>query len=531
MKKNVVAVAGAMLILGGSLAGYADAGQAAEPKAKVLRMNMHSNPPTVDPGIAEDSTSGTISRAIFEGLTRLGKDGKVHVAAAESYTVSADGKTYTFKIRPAKWSNGDPVTADDFEYAWKRALSPKTASNYAYQLYYLKGAEAYNKGTGTASDVGVKAIDAKTLVVELTNPTPFFTELTAFYTYYPVNKKVVEADKEWASNPKTIVGNGPFQIETWKPKHQLVLTKNQNYWDKQNVKLDKIDFSMIDDGYIELEMFRNGDLDWAGAPLSEVPMDFELSWKSPALFHTQAIAGTYFYRFNTEQAPFHNAKIRKAFAYALDRQALVETMLANHLPATGFVPPSMAVASGGYFTDNHTEEAKKLLQEGMKEAGIAKLPPITVSYNTSMGHKAIAEEIRDQWKKKLGVDVKLENKEWKVYIEDVHQGKYQIARAGWLADFNDPINFLEMFKDKNGGNNDTGWEHPKYKELLNQSALEQDPEKRKAILAKAEQILMDEMPIMPIYYYAQSWLQSEKVDGAILDGLGMIDFKYVDIKP
>ncbi|MED1722363.1 peptide ABC transporter substrate-binding protein [Brevibacillus parabrevis] len=529
MKKSVVAVTSAMLILGGSMAGYADAGQAAEPK--VLRMNMNSNPPTVDPGIAEDSTSGAVTRAIFEGLTRVGKDGKIHEAAAESYTISADGKTYTFKIRPSKWSNGDPVTAHDFEYAWKRALNPKTASNYAYQLYYLKGAEAYNQGNGKAEEVGVKAIDATTLVVELTSPTPFFTELTAFYTYYPVNKKVVEANKHWANDPKTIVSNGPFQIETWKPEQQLVLTKNQNYWDKASVKLDKIHFSMIEDELVELTMFRNGDLDWAGAPLSQIPLDLELDLESPPILNTQAIAGTYFYRFNTKQAPFNNVKIRKAFAYALDRQGLIEAMWMNVLPATGYVPSSMGLKAEGYFKDNDIETAKQLLQEGMKEAGISKLPPITISYNTSQSHKKIAEVIQYQWKNNLGVEVKLENTEWKKFLEDVHQSKYQISRFGWLADFNDPINFLEMFKDKDGGNNDTGWENPQYKELLNQSAKEQDPKKRKAILAKAEQILMDEMPIMPIYYYSQNWLQSKKVDGVVMDGLGMIDFKYADIKP
>lgn len=529
MKKSVVAVTSAMLIVGGSLAGYADAGQAAEPK--VLRMNMNSNPPTVDPGIAEDSTSGAVTRAIFEGLTRVGKDGKIHEAAAESYTISADGKTYTFKIRPSKWSNGDPVTAHDFEYAWKRALNPETASTYAYQMYYLKGAEAYNKGTGNAEEVGVKAIDAQTLVVELTSPTPFFTELTAFYNYYPVNKKVVEANKHWANDPKTIVSNGPFQIETWKPEQQLILAKNQNYWDKASVKLDKIHFSMITDEAVALTMFENGDLDWVGAPLSSLPIDIGNALEEPVIVNTQAIAGTYFYRFNTEQAPFNNAKIRKAFAYALDRQMMIESLWINSLPATSFVPPSMTLDEDGYFKDNDTETAKKLLQEGMKEAGISSLPPVTLYYNNSEGNRIVAEVIHLQWKNNLGVDVQLENSEWKKFLEGVDQGKYQIARAGWLADFNDPINFLEMFKDKDGGNNDTGWENPQYKELLNQSAKEQDPKKRKAILAKAEQILMDEMPIMPIYYYSQNWLQSKKVDGVFMDGLGMIDFKNADIKP
>ncbi|MFP3391439.1 peptide ABC transporter substrate-binding protein [Brevibacillus sp. SIMBA_040] len=547
MKKNVFVAMSSILVLGAALAGCGGASnEAAKPAdnnasqgattenaagPKVLKLNLHSEPPTADPGIAEDTTSSTIITATFEGLTRVGKDNKVHEAAAESYTVSEDGKKYTFKIRDNKWSNGDAVTAKDFEFAWKRALDPKTASNYAYQLYYVKGAEAYNKGTGKVEDVGVKAVDDKTLEVELNNPTPFFLELVAFKTYFPVNQKVVEGNEKWAMDAKTIVGNGPFKMETWEHKSKLVVVKNDNYWDKDNVKLDKIEFSMVEDENTELSMFENGELDWAGSPTSALPTDAIPALKESGKMTTQPIAGTYFYRFNTEKAPFNNAKIRKAFAYAIDRQGLIDNILqAGQLPATGYIPMSMALNKDGYFKDKDLEAAKKMLEEGMKEAGISKFPAITLSYNTSEGHKKIAEAIQDQWKKNLGVDVKLENKEWKVYLDDVHQGKYQVARAGWLGDFNDPINFLEMFKDKDGGNNDTRWENPKYKELLNQSALEPDLEKRKAILAEAEQILMDEMPIMPIYYYTQSWVKNDKVDGVIIDGLGAVDYKYADIK-
>ncbi|CAM3427223.1 peptide ABC transporter substrate-binding protein [Brevibacillus invocatus] len=541
MKKNVFVAMSSILVLGAALAGCGGGNQAAPENnsgsnaeapatgPKVLKLNLRSEPPTADPGIAEDSTSGTIIRATFEGLTRTGEDGKVHEAAAESYEVSEDGTKYTFKLRDAKWSNGDPVTAGDFEFAWKRALDPKTASNYAYQLYYIKNGEAFNKGEATMDDVGVKALDDKTLEVTLQNPTPFFTELTAFYTYYPVNKKVVEANEKWAADAATHVGNGPFKLTTWEHKNKLVVEKNENYWDNSAVKVDKIEFSMVEDENTELSMFDNGELDWAGAPTSALPTDAIPALKDSGKMKTQPTAGTYWYKFNTEKAPFNNVKIRKAFAYAIDRQGLIDNVLqAGQLPATGAVPPSMALNKDGYFKDNDVETAKKLLEEGMKEEGITSMPTVTLSYNTSEGHKKIAEAIQDQWKKNLGVDVKLENKEWKVYIEDLHQGNYQIGRMGWLGDFNDPINFLELYKDKKGGNNDTNWENPKYKELLNQSALEQDPAKRSAILAEAEQILMDEMPIMPIYFYTQSWVQNEKVTGVIVDGLGNVDYKYAD---
>ncbi|GED71441.1 oligopeptide-binding protein OppA [Brevibacillus reuszeri] len=542
MKKSVFAAMSSILVLSAALAGCGGGGEKTGEQGastgkeqtsgpKVLRMNMHSEPPTADPALAEDSTSGALLRATFDGLTRINEDGKPHESVAEKVDVSEDGLTYTFHLRDSKWSNGDAVTAKDFEYAWKRALDPKLGSTYAYQLYYLKNAEEYNMGKAKADEVGVKAQDDKTLVVTLKNPTPFFLELTAFYTYFPVNQKVVESDAKWAGEAKSHVGNGPFKIDTWEHKSKLVLAKNDNYWDKDAVKLDKIDFSMVEDENTELSMFDNGDLDWAGAPMSALPTDAVPALKDSGKMETRAIAGTYMYKFNTEKAPFNNAKIRKAFAYAIDRKSIIDNVTqTNQEPAMGLVPPTMAVATSPYFKDNDAETAKKLLEEGMKEEGITKMPTLTLSFNTSEGHKKIAEAIQDQWKKVLGVDVKLENKEWKVFLDDMHQGKFQIARSSWTGDYNDPYTFLDLFKNKKGSNNDTNWENPKYQELLNKSALEKDPEKRKQILAEAEAIFMDEMPAAPIYYYTHSYVKSDKVKGVVLDGLGFVDWKWADIQ-
>ncbi|MDT3418242.1 ABC-type oligopeptide transport system substrate-binding subunit [Brevibacillus aydinogluensis] len=327
------------------------------------------------------------------------------------------------------------------------------------------------------------------------------------------------------------MGNGPFKMAEWEHKNKLVLVKNENYWDKDVVKMDKIEFSMVDDENTELSMFERDELDWAGAPISALPTDAIPMLKESGKMHNKTIAGVYWYKFNTEQPPFNNAKIRKAFAYAIDRQSLIDNVLqAGQLPAMGAVPPTMALNKDGYFKDNDVETAKKLLAEGMKELGITKLPTVTLSYNTTEGHQKIAQAIQDQWKKALGVDVRLENKEWKVYIEDLHQGKFQIGRQGWLGDFNDPINFLELFKEKMGGNNDTRWEHPKFKELLDQASMENDTEKRKQILAEAESIFMDEMPVIPIYYYTHSWVQKENLKGVVISDLGNVDWKWASFE-
>ncbi|MBO8164030.1 MAG: peptide ABC transporter substrate-binding protein [Brevibacillus sp.] len=504
-----------------------------ESDPQVLRANLHSEPPTADPGLAEDSTSGAVIFATFDGLTRLNEEGEAVASVAEKIEVSDDLKTYTFHLRDSQWSNGDPVTAHDFEYAWKRVLHPELGAKYAYQLYYLKNGEKYHKQQGgvTADDVGVKALDDKTLLVELENPTPYFLELTAFYSYMPVNKNVVEANPQWANDAATHIGNGPFKMESWEHKSKMVLVKNDKYWDKDAVNLDRIEFAMIEDENTELSMFMNGELDWAGKPLGLLPLDAVPALKDEGKLKVKEIAGVYWYKFNTEQEPFNNAKIRKAFTYAINRQEIVDNVTqAGEVPALGALPGSMAVNPGGLFRDNDVETAKKLLAEGMQELGISELPPITLSYNTADNHQKIAQAIQDQWKKAFGIDVHLENKEWKVYIDDLHQGNYQVGRMGWLGDFNDPINFLEAFKDKDGGNNDTRWEHPRFKELLEQSQTETDAEKRKQLLAEAEQILMDEMPVAPIYFYTHSWVQNEKLKGVIIDGLGFIDLKWASFE-
>ncbi|QRG66300.1 peptide ABC transporter substrate-binding protein [Brevibacillus choshinensis] len=498
---------------------------------KVFRFNIGSEPSTADPGLSDDNISSMVVSSTFDGLTRKGPDGKFHEAAAEKIETSEDGLTYTFHLRDAKWSNGDPVTAHDFEFAWKRALDPQTASDYAYQLFYIKNGADYNAGKAKRDDVGVKALDDKTLEVHLENPTPFFLELTAFATYYPVNKKVVEANPNWAMEASSHVGNGPFKLETWAHKNKMSFVKNDSYWDKDNVKVDKIDVTMIEDQNTELSMFENDELDWAGGPFSTLPTDAIPALKESGAFKVIPVANTYWYQFNIEKPPFNNVKIRKAFGYAINRQAIIDNILqAGQIPATGILPPTMAVKPDGYFRDHDTELAKQLLAEGMQELGISKLPPITLIFNTSEAHKKIAEAVQDQWKQTLGVDVKVANMEFKVYLDTLDSGNYQIARRGWVADFNDPVNFIEIFREKKGNNN-TNWTNPHYNELLQQAAKERDLEKRKQLFGQAEQILMDEMPLSPIYFYTLSWLQGEKVaNGIYTDALGNGDLKYVEMK-
>ncbi|BDG42369.1 peptide ABC transporter substrate-binding protein [Saccharococcus caldoxylosilyticus] len=544
MKKRLSVLFSLMLVLslflsacGGFQKGDESAGEKGKSGDKAanvpqeLHINIKTEPFSLNPGLANDSVSSNVLNQTFEGLTRI-KNGKPELAMAESYEVSKDLKTYTFKLRDAKWSNGDPVTAKDFEYAWKWALDPKNQSQYAYQLYYIKNGQAFNEGKAKAEDVGVKAIDDKTLQVTLENPTPYFLELTAFYTYFPVNSKIAQKNPKWYTNAgPDYTSNGPFKMVSWEHNNKIVLEKNENYWDAKNVKLTKIEMVMVNDTNTELSMFDNGELDWAGMPTGQLPPDSLPKLKEEGKLHVQPIAGVYWYKFNTEKPPLNNVNIRKALAYAIDRKAIVENVTkGEQIPAMAAVPPTMFPENKkGYFKDNDVKKAKEYLKKGLQELGlkdVKDLPPITLSFNTDDQHVKIAQAIQDMWKKNLGVEVKLENAEWAVYIDKLHSGDYQIGRMGWLGDFNDPINFLELFRDKKGGNNDTNWENPKYKQLLIDSQKEKDPEKRKEMLKQAEAILMDEMPIAPIYFYTNTWVQKDNLKGVEMSGLGDVQFKW-----
>ncbi|CAM5780468.1 peptide ABC transporter substrate-binding protein [Brevibacillus borstelensis] len=551
MKKRIGALlTGMVLVLTTVLAGCtggggesADTGQpqpsagqtnqntpAPSTEPSVFRANLHSEPSTADPGLAKDTTSGTVVRATFDGLTRLDQNAKPMNSMAEEVKISEDGLTYTFTLRDALWSNGDPVKASDFAFAWKRALDPKLASEYAYQLYYIKNAQKINAGQASPDELGAKALDDKTLQVTLENPTPFFLELTAFYTYYPVNQKVVEANPDWALEAATHVGNGPFKMTAWEHKSKMVLEKNENYWDKEAVKLDRIEFAMIEDDNTELAMFEKGELDWAGQPLGGLPTDAIPSLKESGKLVIHPQASMYWYKLNTTKPPLNNAKIRKALAYAINRQDIVDNVTqVGQVPTMGILPQTMILKPDGYFKDNDVETAKKLLAEGLQELGLSKLPVLTLSYNTTDRHKKIAEALQDQWKKGLGIEVRLQNKEFKVHQQDLHELNFEIGRIGWSADFNDPINYMEMYRDKDGGNNDTGWENARYKQLIRQAAAELDPEKRKQMFAEAEQIIMDEMPVIPMFTDVDVWVQNDKVKGVQVDPLGFIDLKWAEI--
>ncbi|KWX75744.1 peptide-binding protein [Paenibacillus riograndensis] len=504
---------------------------------QTLRVNLSSEPPTFDPAQAQDSQANTVLKTMYEGLTRVNDEtGQAEPGMAEKWEISADGLVYTFHLRDAQWSNGDPVEAADFVRAWQRVLDPSTAPAppYAYQLYYLKNGEEFNtKKVTDFSQVGVKAVDAKTLEVTLKSPTPYFLGLLSFYTYYPVHKSV-EGNAKWATNKDTMIVNGPYTLTEWTTGQSLQVTKNEKYWDAASIKLSKIDFTLVNSGATELLSYKNGELDRAGAPNGEIPQEQLPIVKKelPNEFVSKGVAATYFYEFNVNEKPFTNAKIRKALAMAVNRQSLIDNVTkGGQLPAFGLVPPGIAGADGeyrtavkdSYFTED-IEQAKTLLAEGLKEEGLTALPPVELIYNTSEGHKKIALAVADMWKQALGITVNTVNQEWAVFLTNRQNHNFQISRVGWTADYNDPMTFLDMFVT-GGGNNDAGYANPEYDKLIADAKASSDLAKRQEDFAAAEKMLIeDDMVIIPFYYYTNNSLTKEYLKGVTLDFSGAVDF-------
>ncbi|WP_153126030.1 peptide ABC transporter substrate-binding protein [Peribacillus tepidiphilus] len=508
--------------------------QAAEGnKEKILYLNNGQEPTSFDPPIGFDSVSWNALNNLMEGLTRLGENHEPEAATAERWDVSEDGKVYTFHIREnAKWSNGDDVTANDFVFAWKRLLDPATGSPAAFLGYLIEGGEAFNTGKGTADDVKVKAVDAKTLEVTLTSPQAYFLSVIANPAFFPINEKIAKENPEWFAEAESFVGNGPFNLSEWEHDSHFVMEKNKNYWDAENVKLDKIHWAMIDDPNTEYQMFQTGELD-----TSDVPAELSEQLFKEGKAKVEDQAGTYFYRFNVTKEPFQNKNIRKAFALAVDQQQIVDFVTKNkEKPAYGFVSYGFTDPSGKDFRETNgdllktnVEEAKALLKKGMEEEGYDKLPEITLTYSTSPVHQKIAETLQQMFKENLGVDVKLANMEWNVFSEEQKALKFQLSRSSFLADYADPINFLENFQTGHAMNR-TGWSNAKYDQLIKDAKNEADETKRFELMYEAEKLLFEEAPIFSVHFYNHVQLQNPDVTGIVRHPVGYLELKWADKK-
>jgi len=479
---------------------------------------------TLDPATISSIPEGRIVRALFEGLCV--KDPRTLEplpGMAESWEISADGRTYTFHLREgARWSNGDRVTADDFVYSWKRVLHPATAAEYAYLLWYVQGGRQYSLEPDEAKPLGLRTLDERTFEVVLEEPTPYFLDLVGFYPLYPVNRRNLEEAKEhWPGEwrlrwlaPENLVTNGPYRIGFRRINDRIRLVKNESYWDAEHVAFETIDAFAIDHLGTSLNLYLTGELDWIDRPVTDV-----IPHLAPREdFHVSPFLGTYFYRVNTTRPPFDDPRVRRALALAIDRRALtLKITKAGERAAFGFTTdglgdyPHVEMAhSGDLATD--LDEARRLLAEAGYGPGGREFPTFEILFNTDQVHRDIAEVIAHGWQRELGLSVKLLNQEWKVYLDSQKTLRYDVVRASWIGDYPDPNTFLDVFVE-GGENNRTGWGNARYDELIERAKRELDPRERFSLLAEAESILLDELPILPIYHYVSRNLVNPRLGG------------------
>jgi oligopeptide transport system substrate-binding protein len=528
----------ATLLLGGCGERIPNTDQAAA--QGILLFGNGAEPKTLDPHRATGVTENKVISALIEGLIAYhpSDDNLPSPGVAERWEPNADMSVWTFHLRPdARWSNGDPVTAHDFVYSYRRMLNPALAAEYGQMLYVLKGAETYNNGdTDDFGTVGVAAIDDHTLRLELVGPTPFFLNMLKHYSWFPVHPPTIEAHGgpadlggRWTLQGN-FVGNGAFVLGSWKPNQYIRADKSPTYWDRDNVRLNAIYFFPIEDDNTERRMFDSGRLHLTGTvPTNDVPV---LRRTRPDILNIDDYLGTYFYRLNVTRPPLDNPLVREALALAVDRQRLVERVtLGDQRPAHAFVPQGFHGYQPPVRIGHDPERARALLAEAGYPGGRG-FPQLYLLFNTSEGHRKIAEAVVAMWNETLGIRMQLENKEWKVYLDAQNLLDFDIARAGWIGDYMDPITFLEMFTTDNG-NNDTGWSNPEYDRLIHAAFRSATHAEHFALLMDAERILMRELPVVPLYWYTRIYLKDPRLRGwnpKLLDNRPYKELYFADVE-
>lgn len=490
----------------------------------------------LDPHIVNGVSSFNVLSALLEGLVAEDPHDLHPVpGVAETWEISPDEKVYTFHLRhDARWSNGDPVTARDFVDSYHRILSPALGSDVAYMLYPVTNAEAFNTGKITDfSQVGFRTLDDWTLEITLASPTPYFLSLLNHYSWFPVHLPTIqkygpafERGSRW-TRPGRFVGNGPFTLEEWRLNDRIRVQKSATYWDAKNVSLNAIVFHTIDSNDVEERAFRSGQLHVTDSiPVNRID---RYRREHPELLRVDPYLGTYFFRVNVTRPALNNRLVRRALAMAIDRQAIVENVWrGGQLPAGCFTPPNTAGYTCETSIPYDPNGARKLLSDAGYPDGRG-LPPIEILFNSSENHKLTAEAIQQMWRKELNVNAALVNQEEKVYFDSRRQMNYQVLRSTWIGDYNDPNSFLNIWIT-GGGNNQTGWSNPEYDRLIAEAEKTADQTARYAAFQKAEAILLDDAPILPVYFYTHGFLLRPSVKGWFPTILDHHPYKHVRLE-
>lgn len=516
-------------------------------EAGILLLGNHAEPQSLDPQVATGVPENHVITSIMEGLIAYhpSDDTAIEPGVAERFETNEAGDVYTFYLQPdAKWSNGDPITAHDFIYSYQRMLDPNLAAQYVTMLFVVKNAKEYHDSLNVEDpnhtpmswdEVGFKAIDDKTLEISLIAPMPYFPLMLKHYSWFPVHPPTIEAHGGKTSRNgrwfqlDNHVGNGPFRLKSWVTNQVLEVEKSPTYWDADTVKLNGIRFFPIESTDTENRLFVSDGLHKThDIQLSKI-QDYQKNL--PEKVRTDPYLGTYFYRINVSRGDaLSDKRVRRALLLSIDREKITENVLrGGQIPAYHFVPMGISGYTSKQYFQYDPEEAKRLLAEAGYPNGEG-FPVFEILYNTFEQHKIIAETIQQMWKTSLGIEVGIHNQEWKVYLDAQSNLDYDISRAGWIGDYVDPYTFLEMFTTGNG-NNDTGWSSARYDELIATAPMAGTDEKRFAMLREAEDLLMDELPILPIYIYTRPYLIHPNVKNwnpKLLDNRNM---KYIWLEP
>lgn len=507
--------------------------------AKQLVAQIGPNPETIDPALNSSVDGGNYILFAFDTLLAVDKDNKIIPGAAEKWETSTDGLTWTFHLRSGlKWSDGSPLTAKDFVYSWKRVADPNTAAPYAQTvLGMVKGFD--EAAAGDLDKLGITAPDDNTFVVQLAHPCTYFDKLAAFATLSPVNQATIEKNGDaWATKPETYICNGPFRIKEWVPSSYILFEKNPNYWDAASIKLDTMKMLLIEDANASYAAWQTGEaMMIKDVPTAEIP-----SLQGKAEFHIDPLQGTYYVCLNDTLPQFSDPRVRQALSLALDRKYVADTLTTGVFsPATSLIGPGltdwdgtpfMQNANGGKpYMDNadfqaNLAKAKQLLADAGYPEGKG-FPVVNYSINDASYHKVVAQYVQQAWKE-LGVTVNVNVVEWASFLPQRRAGDYEISRNGWVFDYNDPSNFMEVFMTGNG-NNDAKYSNPKYDELMNKAAAEPDAKTRSGYLHQAEDVIMADMGTIPLMYYNEFYLQSTKITGSWHSPSGYWYFQYADL--
>ena len=493
-------------------------------------VNETAEPKSIDPGLLTDQSGIAVNSLVSEGLTRQGKDGTPEPGLAEKWDVSEDGLTWTFHLREnIKWSSGEPVTADDFKFAWLRVLEPATASEYAYMLHYIKGGQAYNEGKGKKEDVGINVIDSRTLEVKLERPTAYFASLAASPTYAPIREKFFdEKGKNFALEADAMEYSGPYKIKNWKHDSNFIMVKNENYWNKDHIKIDEVEMVLVADSTAELNAFNNGEIELIRLTAEQ----YKRYEKDPRVnvFRNNSV---WYLEYNMENKFLANKKIRQALTLAVDKEEMANTIVKGTGEAAyGIVPTGFPGESKTFREENgdscpkyNPEEAKRLYKEGLAELGVTELPELSLIINEAGNNKKIAEYVQEKIRTNLGANIRIEPIPFKERMARLQQKDFEIVLSGWGSDYADPMTYIDLFVT-NGGNNHSSYSNPKYDELIKTANNSSDNKVRMQAMRDAEKILGDDMPVGVMLYSTRVIMLNPKIKNVYFKGIGAEYYLY-----